>query len=162
MIMDRVIAGTAGGVSLLTLLDNVAITLFGVPIPVIGMAAAGTLFSNAYTDETKPRRSRSKLYFWAAATTFLVSASVSVFPAMLGLTWVSGVLQAPFAFILAFGAQWFIPGVISAIPDIIRKVFRLDSDRNRFPYYGGGYDDSPYGREDDFYGDNYEQNKKSK
>lgn len=121
-----------------SLLDGFFITLFGVPAPVIGMAAAGALFSNAYRDETVPRRKRKQLYAWIAATTFISSVSVAVVPPMFGMEWVLPSLQAPLAGFIGFMSQWFLPKLIEAFPDIIRKIFRIE------PTYGGGY----YGRHD--------------
>ena len=151
--LDKTLAGTAGGFSVLALLDNVFITMFGVPLPVIGMAAAGALFSNAYSEESSPRRSRRRLYLWVAGTTFISSVSVAVVPPMLGLEWVVPSLQAPLAGFIAFFSQWFLPKLVEAFPDIIRKIFRLESKEGNYPYYryqGRGYEEDQGYYEDDY------------
>lgn len=147
---DKIIAGTMGGISVWGLIDNFIVTLFGVPLPVIGMAAAGALFSNGYSEESTPRRARKRLYWWVAATTFISSVSVAVVPPALGMHWVIPGLQAPLAGFIAFLSQWFLPKLVEAFPDLIRKLFRLEPKRDRYYSRREGYGPQ---YEEDFYED---------
>lgn len=133
--MDRfLVIAAAGGIYILDLFDSLLITLFGVPLPVIGMAAAGAMFSHGLNDSVKPKPKRKQLYFWVGATTFLSTVSVAVLPPMLGWEWVSPALQAPFAGFLGFSAQWTVPHIIKAMPKLVNKVFRLeDKTEDDFP-----------------------------
>jgi hypothetical protein len=118
---------TAGGVMtgfLSTIVFNdLTIPFFGVHLTVITMAAGGAIVSFAYGD---PITSRKKLYTLAVANTFLASISVAVLPAALGWEWVNNGLQPALAALIAVGARWFVPSMISIIPEFLRKIFRLD------------------------------------
>lgn len=143
--MDRFLAlMAAGGFYIINLFDNLVITLFGVPLPVIGMAVAGALFSNGLNDSIKPKPKRKQLYFWVGATAFLASVSVAVLPPMLGWEWVKPALQAPFAGFLGFSAQWTVPHIIAALPKLVHKVFRIDPSKEDQSLPVNNYEDKDH------------------
>lgn len=92
--------------------------LLGVPVTVIGTAAAGAFASFAYgATET----SRRRLFALAFTNTFIGALSVAVFPAWLGWQWMTPVLQPPVAGLLAFIARWAIPLIVELAPQWIRN-----------------------------------------
>jgi hypothetical protein len=110
--------------------NDISLPFFGVHLTVITMAAGGAIVSFAYGE---PITSRKKLYTLAVANTFLASISVAVFPAMMGWQWVNPELQPALAALIAVGARWFVPSIITMIPDFLRKIFRLDKKIEEVP-----------------------------
>ena len=100
-----------------------SIPLFGVPLTVVAMAAAGATISFAYGE---PVRSRRKLFTLAAANTFVAAIAVAVIPQALGWEWVDARLQPPLAGLVAIGARWFVPQFINLVPEMLRKAFKLE------------------------------------
>lgn len=134
------VGGAAVGISLLQTINGVLVPFFGVPLTVVTMAAGGALVSFAYGE---PESSRKRLYTMAAANTFLASIFVAVIPRALGWSWSVPQLEPALAAMVAWGFRWAIPTTIKLVPDILRKVFRLDSqDRGDYRSYRG-YDDYP-------------------
>lgn len=102
--------------------NNLSMPFLGVPLTVIGMAAAGAYLSFAYG---KPEPNRKKLYGLAIANTFLACVSVAVLPRMLGWDWAVPKIEAPLAGFFAFGSRWFIPAFIESVPEFVRKFLKL-------------------------------------
>lgn len=102
-----------------------SLPLLGVPLTVIMVAAFGAFVSNAYQTERLPPK---KLYLFALTNTFLASVCVAVLPGMMGWEWVNDQVRAPLAGMIAFGAQWWVPAVLNAIPAFLRKIFRIDKN----------------------------------
>lgn len=107
------------------LLDKWAVSLFNVPLTVIGMAAAGALLSFAYDIEGEKPMKRSKLYFLVFANTVLASAAVSAFPYAFDWKPMSVGLAGSVALLLAAAARFFIPAFIKLPGELIRKWFKL-------------------------------------
>lgn len=107
--------------------NDLSIPLFGVRVTVIMMAAGGSFASFAYGDPVKPRK---KLYTLAVVNTFLAAIVVAVFPAMMGWQWSTPKIEPPLAALVAIGARWFVPATIGAIPELVRKIFRLDKKQD--------------------------------
>lgn len=121
------------GVNLLALggyatLNDVSVPLFGVRVTVIMMAAGGAFASFAYGDPVKPR---SKLYLLALVNTFISAIVVAVFPSMMGWEWSTPKIEPPLAALVALGARWFVPSTIALIPELLRKIFRLDKKEDK-------------------------------
>lgn len=103
--------------------NDLSIPLFGVRVTVIMMAAGGAFASFAYGDPVRPR---AKLFTLAAVNTFLASVIVAVAPAMLGWQWASPKLEPPLAALVAIGCRWVVPSLITMIPELLRKILRLE------------------------------------
>lgn len=119
--MERLIAGL-GAISLATI-NGVSIPFLGVPLNVVTVAAFGAFVSFAWGEPVKEKK---KLYMYALSSTFLAAVFVAIFPPMMGWEWVKPALQAPLAGFVAASMRFAIPPAIEAIPEIIRKIFRLD------------------------------------
>lgn len=117
-----------GGLTWIATVNNWAIQLFNVPLAVVGMAAAGTLLSFGYGQSNMPRK---KLFGYALGIVFLVTVSVAVVPAFMGWEWVTPQREAPLAGLLGAGGRFIVPALIKAVPEIIRKIFRLDAPTNK-------------------------------
>lgn len=131
------VIGTGGAVAAgYGVVNDISIPLLGVPLTVIGMAAAGAYLSFAYG---KPERNRKKLYGLAVANTFLACVCVAVLPQAFGWEWTVPRLEAPLAGLFAFGARWFIPAFVESIPAWIQRILKLGeyNDRNNDSGFGG-------------------------
>lgn len=128
MLDEKMIGAGAGGLAWVSLVNNWAVSLFNVPLSVIGMAAAGTLLSFGYGESVKPRK---KLYFHAAFYTFAVVVAVAVVPAFMGWDWVTTERMAPTAGLMGLGARFVIPTILEYTPEIVRKIFRLDAPKKK-------------------------------
>ena len=106
-------------------INHITTPFFGVPLTVLAMAAGGALVSFAYGE---PETSRRKLYITAAANTFLAAIFVAVIPRAFGWEWSVPALEPAFAAGVAWISRWAVPNTIKLVPDILRKVFRLDRD----------------------------------
>ena len=127
-----------------------SIPMFGVPLTVLAMAAAGATISFAYGEPVKSRR---KLFTLAIANTFIAAISVAVVPEAFGWNWVSEKLEPPLAGLVAIASRWIVPNFIDLVPEVLRKLFRLEKyDKT---YSGGGMNDySDYydqGDSEDYY-----------
>lgn len=120
--MEKVTA-LLGTISLATI-NSASIPFLGVPLNVVTVAAFGAFVSFAWGEPVKDKK---KLYMYALASAFISAAFVAVVPAMMGWEWVTPKLQAPFAVLIAAMMRFAVPAFIDAIPELIRKVFRLDS-----------------------------------
>lgn len=109
-------------------INDWSVPLFGVPLTVIGMAAAGAYLSFAYGE---PVKSRKKLYTLAIANTFLAAVSVAVLPQWLGWEWSSHKLEAPLAGMFAFAARFAVQPLIDTVPELIRKFFKLNEYKEK-------------------------------
>lgn len=119
VILGGSVTGFLGGI----VFNDISLPFFGVHLTVLTMAAGGAIVSFAYGD---PITSRKKLYTLAAANTFLATVAVAVLPAALGWQWVNPTLEPALAALIAIGARWFVPSMITMIPEFLRKIFRLD------------------------------------
>jgi hypothetical protein len=104
------------------LVNDLSIPLFGVPLTVIGMAAAGAYLSFAYG---KPEKDRKKLYLLALANTFLACVCVAVLPSALGWECANHRIEAPLSGLFAFGARWWVPAFIESIPQWIQRILKI-------------------------------------
>lgn len=100
-----------------------SIPLFGVPLTVVAMAAAGATISFAYGE---PVKSRKKLFTLALANTFIATIAVAVIPKAFGWDWADARLEPPLAGLVAVGARWFVPQFISLVPEVLKKFFKLE------------------------------------
>lgn len=130
--MLKLVGFSGIGVAALPSVSDISVPLFGVPLPVVGMAVAGAFISIAYG---QPERSRRKVFLRAFANAFLAAISVAVLPKMLGWEWVDPKLEPP----LAAGAAILLKWIIPIIPEIMRKWFRLEKYDKTFS--GGGTSD---------------------
>lgn len=101
-----------------------SVPFFNVPMTVVAMAALGSLLSFAWGEREEKK---SKLYLTALASTFLGIITVATFPDMLGWEWVTDPLKPPLAGGVALAMRFVFPHVITLVPEVLRKVFRLDS-----------------------------------
>lgn len=97
---------------------------FNVPMTVVATAALGALLSHAWGEREDDKR---KLYLTALASTFIGVVSVAVLPRMMGWEWVEDTMQAPLAGFIAIAVRHATPHMITLIPEILRKIFRLDT-----------------------------------
>lgn len=104
-------------------INELSVPFFGVPLTVLAMAAAGATLSFAYGE---PLESRKKLFTLAIANTFLAAILVAVIPQALGWEWTNTNLEPPLAGIVAIAARWVVPNFIDLVPEVLRKVFRLE------------------------------------
>lgn len=102
-----------------------SVPLFGVPLTVVGMAILGASLGAAYG---KPLEKRRDLFVTVACHAFLGAVLVAVGPKIVGVQWVTPVLEAPLAGLMSFSAKFALP----VIPwgEIVRKVARLEPKRN--------------------------------
>jgi hypothetical protein len=135
---DAVQMGTMlPGMSMLALgsfgpINHITTPFFGVPLTVLAMAAGGALVSFAYGE---PEPSRKKLYTTAAANTFLAAIFVAVIPRAFGWAWSVPALEPAFAAGVAWMARWAVPTTIKLVPDILRKVFKLNKEDEEYGDY---------------------------
>lgn len=122
MFTEKILLAGSLGMAGFGYVNQWSIPYVGVPFTVVSMAAAGALLSNTYSDRKKDKK---KVAMYAVTNTILASVFVAVAPPMMDWDWVVPGLQAPFAFIAAFGAQYALPSFISMVPEIIRKIFKL-------------------------------------
>lgn len=146
MIIKPITGVTVGLTS--TLINNWSLSLFNVPVTVLGMAAAGSILSFAYDMEGGKKMTRKRLYFLAAANTVLAAAAVSLIPQWMGWTWMNQGLHGSFALLLAAVARFAIPAFLHLIPEIISRIFRLGKYRENAASYGGNEWESPRRNED--------------
>lgn len=130
MLDEKLIGAGAGVGAWLALINNWAVSLFNVPLSVVGMAAAGTLLSYGYGDAVKPTKKKT-LYLQAAFITFGVVVAVAVVPAFMGWEWVTPERQAPLAGLMGLGGRFMVPLIQEYMPEIVRKIFRLDAPKKK-------------------------------
>lgn len=123
-------------------INQITTPFFGVPLTVIAMAAGGALVSFAYGES---EISRKRLYTTAAANTFLAAIFVAVIPRAFGWSWSVPALEPAFAAGVAWIARWAVPTTIKLVPDILRKVFKLNKEDQDYDIY------SDYRRHDSKY-----------
>lgn len=111
-----------GSISLVTI-NSASVPFLGVPLNVVTVAAFGSFVSFAWGE---PVRDKKKMYLYALASTFIAATFVAVVPSMMGWAWTKPGLLAPFAGLLAAVMRFAVPPFIDALPEVIRKVFRLD------------------------------------
>lgn len=114
---------SALGVSVGGLVNQWSIQLFNVPLTVVGMTVAGTLLSYGYGPKIE---SRKALYLQALFIAFLSTTVVAVVPEFMDWDWVTPKLQAPLGGLLAVMGRFTIDPAIKLIPEVLRKIFRLD------------------------------------
>ncbi|WQZ00966.1 hypothetical protein [Stenotrophomonas phage StenR_269] len=102
-----------------------SVPLFGVPLTVVGMSVFGAALGAAYG---KPLEKRRDLLVTVASHAFLAAILVAVGPKWTGSVWVTPVLEAPLAGLLAFSARFALP--IIPWGELVRKVARLEPKRN--------------------------------
>lgn len=121
--MDRLTLMASIGFATIATINDLSVPFLGVPLNVVTVAAFGSIVSFAWG---QPIKERKKLYMYALASTFLAATFVAVVPYMMGWEWVKPELQPPFAGLMAAGMRFMVPPFVDAIPEVIRKVFRLD------------------------------------
>lgn len=119
----KLIGTGLGAFASMGVVNDWSMPLFGVPLTVIGMAAAGAWLSYAYG---KPEPNRKKLYTMAVANTFVATVCVAVLPVWLGWEWTNSRIEAPLAGLFAFSARFAIQPAIDLIPALLRKWFKLE------------------------------------
>lgn len=132
----KVASLTSVAIAATTGINGWSIPMFGVPLTVLAMAAAGATISFAYGE---PVKSRKKLFTLAIANTFIAAISVAVVPEAFGWSWVSDKLEPPLAGLVAIASRWVVPNFIDLVPEVLRKLFRLEKyDKT---YSGGSMND---------------------
>lgn len=121
--MDKLTVAAWLGALTVSAVNNISVPFVGVPLNVVGVAAFGAIISFAWGEPVKERK---KLYMFAVASTFVAATFVAVVPTMMGWGWVTPKLQAPFAGLMAAVMRFAVPPFLEAIPEVIRKVFRLE------------------------------------
>lgn len=114
-------------------INNWSVPFFNVPMTVVAMAALGALLSFAWGEREEKK---SKLYMTALASTFMGIITVAVFPDMMGWGWVSDPIKPPLAGGVALAMRFVFPNVITLLPEVLRKIFRLDSNTSNTSYRG--------------------------
>ena len=104
--------------------NNWSMPFFNVPMTVVATAALGSLLSYAWGEREEDK---GKLYLTALASTFLGVICVTVLPRMMGWDWVDEPSQAPLAGFIAIACRHAAPHTLSLLPEILRKLFRLDA-----------------------------------
>lgn len=109
----------AGAVSAQTFgFNDISRPLFGVPLTVLAMAAAGSLIGFAYTP---PVESRKKLYTMALANTILAAWFVVLVPAWQGWE-IKPLLLPPLAGITAAANVIVVPMLFGRLPDFFTGI----------------------------------------
>lgn len=106
--------------------NNLSIPFLGVPLNVVAVAAFGAIVSFAWGKPVEGPRKLWKLYSLFVGITFLAATFVAVVPYMMGWEWVKPELQPPFAGLVAAMMRFAIPPFIDLIPEVIRKIFRIE------------------------------------
>lgn len=117
-------AGVVAGTTVASLFgfDQYVIAFVGVPFTVVGMSAAGALMSYAFgTGET----SRVKLFFTAAAATFIGAAAVTWVPALFHIWDVADPVKPVAGFFYALFTRWLMPVFIEILPMLVRRWFNI-------------------------------------
>ena len=104
-------------------INNLTIPLLGVPLTVVVIAVGGALASFAYGE---PAKNRKTLYTLAAVNAFLASLLIAVLPQAMGWAWASPKMEPALAGLTAALLRFVVPPLISLVPDIIKKIFKLD------------------------------------
>lgn len=110
--------------TLLAVMDNIALSVFYTKAITVGLAAVGAALSYTYDFDGMPAPSKKKTYKLIVANTLLAVAAIAVLPAVFGWTWMSPQIQGSAALLFGAGARIVIP----MTRDIARKLFRLDSN----------------------------------
>ncbi len=118
------------------MINGWSIALFNVPLTVLGMAAAGSMLSFAYTSDTDDKITKRKLYTLAISNTILATAAVAVLPGWLGWDWANSKIEGSLALLLSASARFFIPALIRLPSELFQKWFKLGK------YNQGGADTS--------------------
>jgi hypothetical protein len=121
-------AGAGTGVTAFDVINGFSTPYIGAPLTVIAMAMFGAWFSHGYFDKEKELK---KLYFMITVNTFLGSIGSALLPAILDWDWFRPALQGPLAGGLAFMAQATVPPLLTLIPEVLRKLFRLDKKEDK-------------------------------
>lgn len=95
---------------------------FGTGLVTMGMAALGVFLSTA---SGPPEKDRKKLYITAAANFFMSVIAVSLVPHLFGWEWAGTRVEGPLAGAFAYLSKYWLPAVIEAIPDLLRKFTKL-------------------------------------
>lgn len=103
-------------------LDGMIVSLFGVPLAVIAMAAAGTFLS---ASQAKPEKKNLRFYLKHVGYWFMAIVSVTLIPNLMGWDWVTPRLEGPIAGGMAYAARFWIPATLESIPEIVKKIFKL-------------------------------------
>ena len=112
-------------------LNDISMPLFGVPLTVIAMAAAGTFLS---ASQAKPEKKGVKFYLKHSGYMFMAIVSVSIMPNIMGWDWAVPRLEGPIAGGLAFSARHWVPATIELIPEIVKKIFKLKEYKDAESY----------------------------
>ena len=104
--------------------NTFSVSLFNVPLNVIILGGAGSLLSHAY-DGSPQQTKKSKFYMSLLANTLTAVAAVSVIPYYFGWGWYSDKMQGSVCFLFALSARFAVPFFFKAMPEIIRRWFRI-------------------------------------
>lgn len=121
----KVVAAGIGGISGWTLADNVALSLFNVPLATIVMAATGSLLGLAYNNDNEPRIKKKRVYLMFMANTLFAASAVAVFPSWLGWDWYSNKIEGSVALLMAASARFMVPALVKLPGELLRKWFKL-------------------------------------
>ena len=95
---------------------------FNAGLATLGMAGLGVYLSTA---SGPPEKDRKKLYITAAANFFMSVVAVTLVPHLFGWEWAGSRAEAPLAGAFAYLSKYWLPAVIEAIPDLLRKFTKL-------------------------------------
>lgn len=113
-------------------MNGVSVPLFGVPLTVLAMAAAGSLVGFAYG---QPVQSRKALYAFAFANTLIGAWAAVLIPEWRGWE-VSPMAQPPLAGALAAVARFTVPAFIEGIPAVVRRLMGAIGNAAQAPKAG--------------------------
>lgn len=106
--------------------NNVTVPLFGVPLTVLAMAAAGAMVGSGYTD---PVESRKKLYTLTLANTIFAAWFVVLIPAWQGWS-ILPIALPPLAGVIAAVNCILIPAAFKRLPSFVNKWLDKVSNGN--------------------------------
>lgn len=95
---------------------------FNTALTTMGMAALGVYLSTA---SGPPEKDRKKLYITAASNFFMSVIAVTFVPHLFGWDWANSRLEGPLAGAFAYLSKYWLPAVIEAIPDLLRKFTKI-------------------------------------
>ena len=110
--------------TLLAVMDNIALSVFYTRALTVGLAAVGAALSFTYDFDGIPTPPKKKMYKLIIANTLLATAAITVFPVLFGWQWISPQIQGSAALLFGAGARVVIP----MAREIARKIFRLNSN----------------------------------
>lgn len=145
------VVGISGiGVAALPSVGDISLSLFGVPLTVVGVATAGAFISIAYGT---PESSRQRMFLRAFANAFLSIVLVAILPPMFGWDWVDARLEPPLAGVTSIALKYIIP----MIPEIIKKWLRLEKYDETYSNGSNNYGNGERVNYERYYGEEGEE-----